>query len=63
MGRFDGENYNCGCIDVTDVPYPQQTQAMMESARLLYDIHAGKQAPYSKQPVRPRGHDHGPDAW
>lgn len=63
MGRFDGENYNCGCIDVTDVPYPEQTQAMMQSARLLYDIHAGKQAPYSQKPERARGHDHGPDAW
>lgn len=63
MGRFDGENYNCGCIDVTDCPYPEQTQAMMESARVLYSIHAGVQAPYDQKPQRARGHDHGPDAW
>lgn len=63
LGRFDGENYNCGCIDVTDVPYPEQTRAMMETASQLYSIHAGAQAPYSQKPERARGHDHGPDEW
>ena len=63
LGRFDGENYNCGCIDVTDVPYPEQTRAMMETASQLYSIHAGTQPPYSRQPERARGHDHGPDEW
>ena len=63
LGRFDGENYNCGCIDVTDVPYPEQTRAMMETASQLYSIHAGTQPPYAQQPERARGHDHGPDEW
>lgn len=63
LGRMDGENYNCGCIDVTNRPYREQTEAMMASARQLYAIHAGKEAPYSERPVRARGHDHGPDEW
>lgn len=63
LGRFDGENYNCGCIDVTDVPYPEQTQAMVESARVLYAVHAGQAKPYARKPERARGHDHGPDMW
>ena len=63
LGRFDGENYNCGCIDVTDRPYREQTEAMAATAARLYSIHSGLEAPFSEQPVRPRGHDHGPDEW
>lgn len=63
LGRMDGENYNCGCIDVTDRPYKEQTEAMMTSAKRLYAIHSGNEWPYSEKPVRPRGHDHGPDEW
>ena len=63
LGRMDGENYNCGCIDVTDRPYKEQTKAMMDSAKRLYAVHSGKELPYSEKPVRPRGHDHGPDEW
>ena len=32
-GRNDGENYNCGLIDVTDRPYKEQVEAMMETAK------------------------------
>ncbi len=63
LGRFDGENYNCGCIDVTDRPYTEQTEAMVASAKRLYAIHNGTETPYSQKPVRARGHDHGPDEW
>ena len=41
-GRRDGENYNCGLVDVTDRPYQHQVEAMMETAKLLFDIHTGK---------------------
>lgn len=63
LGRYDGENYNCGCIDVTDRPYPEQTKAMAATARRLYAIHAGTEVPYADHPLRARGHDHGPDEW
>ena len=62
-GRRDGENYNCGLVDVTDRPYKYQVEAMMETAKRLYDIHNGKTSPYKQQPVRARGHGAIPDQW
>ncbi|WP_321330669.1 hypothetical protein [uncultured Bacteroides sp.] len=62
-GRGDGENYNCGLVDVTDRPYKDQVEAMMETAKRLYDIHAGKLLPVIRPPVRARGHEAIPDLW
>lgn len=62
-GRFDGENYNCGLIDVTDRPYAEQTEAMSRTAELLFDIHSGKAVPYSEIPRNCRGHELIPDLW
>ena len=62
-GRFDGENYNCGLIDVTDRPYKAQVEAMMETAKRLFDIHAGRLSPIETQPSNPRGHEQIPDLW
>jgi len=63
MGRFDGENYNCGLIDVTNVPYREQTEAMMETARCLYGVHAGDEAPFAQRPDRIVGMERGEDEW
>lgn len=62
-GRFDGENYNCGLIDVTDRPYKEQVEAMMETAKVLYNVHSGNQAPFDQAPVDARGHEAIPDLW
>ena len=62
-GRSDGENYNCGLVDVTDRPYKHQVEAMMETAKLLYDIHNGKAKPTDVAPVKARGHGSIPDLW
>lgn len=62
-GRRDGENYNCGLVDVTDRPYKYQVEAMMETAKRLYDIHTGKTSPFNQEPVRARGHGAIPDLW
>lgn len=61
--RNDGENYNCGLIDVTDRPYKYQVEAMQETAKVLFDVHAGNKAPYGKKPKRARGHEAIPDLW
>ncbi len=63
MGRFDGENYNCGLIDVTNLPYKEQTEAMMETARRLYEVHAGDEAPFDQRPERIVGMERGEDEW
>ncbi len=62
-GRFDGENYNCGLIDVTDRPYKYQTEAMMETSKMLFRIHSGELGPVTQQPERARGHGGIPDIW
>ena len=62
-GRFDGENYNCGLIDVTDRPYKEQVRAMMETAKQLYKIHDGTEEPFNQAPPYARGYEPIPDLW
>ena len=44
-GRFDGENYNIGFIDVTDRPYTQFVAGVQQTERNLQAVHSGKLAP------------------
>ena len=62
-GRFDGENYNCGLIDVTDLPYKEQVDAMIETAKVLFDVHSGTKVPFSERARNTRGHGSVPDLW
>lgn len=48
-GRFDGENYNIGMLDVTDRPYRELVEAAKETHRRAMDVHAGKVAPVERQ--------------
>ncbi|HEY2761873.1 MAG TPA: hypothetical protein VGI75_14050, partial [Pirellulales bacterium] len=48
-GRFDGENYNIGLIDVTDRPYPELIDALKSTHRRLLDIHSGKESPIAQK--------------
>jgi hypothetical protein len=50
-GRNDGENYNIGFVDVTDRPYSELTNAAKEIFKRLHDIHAGKEAPVTRQAI------------
>lgn len=61
--RNDGENYNCGLVDVTDRPYKHQVEAMSETSKRLFEVHSGTAEPFSQQPVRTRGHEQIPDLW
>ena len=60
---YDGENYNCGLVDVTDRPYPLLVEAVSETAQRIYDVHSGTLAPVSRAPVKARGHHAIPDLW
>ena len=62
-GRRDGENYNCGFVDVTDRPYKYQVEAVMETAKILFEIHSGNRLPTEIKPEKPRGHGTIPDLW
>lgn len=61
--RNDGENYNCGLVDVTDRPHKHQVEAMSESAKRLYEVHAGLAEPFNQQPIKARGHGAVPNLW
>jgi hypothetical protein len=49
-GRFDGENYNIGWIDVTDRPYPELVAAAKATHEKIEDIHSGKIAATTRKP-------------
>ncbi len=48
-GRFDGENYNIGMIDVTDRPYRELVEAARATHQRLLAVHAGKETPVTRQ--------------
>lgn len=50
-GRFDGENYNIGLVDITDRPYPEMVEAMRATHSRLYAVHAGMEPPTNRLPI------------
>jgi hypothetical protein len=46
LGRFDGENYNIGFLDVCNRPYDALCAAAQTSHQDLYEIAAGQAEPY-----------------
>jgi hypothetical protein len=50
-GRYDGENYNIGFVDVTDRPYIELVKAARETYRRLPDVHSGKEPPVTRQAI------------
>ncbi|HWR50723.1 MAG TPA: hypothetical protein VN428_06430 [Bryobacteraceae bacterium] len=50
-GRFDGENYNIGLVDVTDRPYDELVEALQVTHKRLYDVHSQRQQPFSTKAV------------
>ena len=50
LGRFDGENYNIGLVDVTNRPYVEMVEAVQATHKRLYDVHAGKVPPFDERP-------------
>ncbi|MBO6052296.1 MAG: beta-galactosidase [Clostridia bacterium] len=42
LGRFDGENYQIGIVDVTQRPYEDFEEGIIETHRELYEIAEGK---------------------
>ncbi len=50
LGRFDGENWNIGFLDVCNRPYELLGEAAQASHERLYDVATGKAAPYDDEP-------------
>jgi hypothetical protein len=51
LGRFDGENYNIGFVDVTDRPYHELVEAAKQSHARIHDVHAGTLWPFNRHPL------------
>ncbi len=47
-GRFDGENYNVGILDITCQPYYDMINEVKKTHRIMYDVANGSVKPYSK---------------
>ena len=50
LGRFDGENYQIGLVDVCMQEYADMTQAMRECHEGMYRVAAGEQAAWDRVP-------------
>jgi hypothetical protein len=50
LGRFDGECYNIGFLDVCNRPYDALCAAARASHERMYDVAAGSGAPYADAP-------------
>ncbi len=46
-GRFDGENYNIGLVDVTDRPYAEMIEALKATHARLLKVHRGEVQAFS----------------
>ncbi len=50
LGRFDGENWNIGFLDVCNRPYAALCDAARASHERMYTVAAGEAAPYDDAP-------------
>jgi hypothetical protein len=50
-GRFDGENYNLGFVNVQDIPYAPLVSFAQATHKRLYQVHAGKLKPSEQKAV------------
>jgi hypothetical protein len=50
LGRFDGENYNIGFLDVCNRPYEELAAAGIATHERIYEVAAGTQHPYDDVP-------------
>jgi hypothetical protein len=50
LGRFDGENYNIGFLDICNRPYEELGRAAIASHEAIYDVASGSAKPFSDEP-------------
>lgn len=56
MGRRDGERYNIGLVDVTDIPY-KIVNGIKAASENIYRVHSGLQEPFSEKPAGLQGNE------
>lgn len=47
LGRFDGENYNIGFLDICNRTYPEMAAAAIASHERMYEVAEGKAEPFT----------------
>ena len=50
LGRYDGENYQIGMVDVCMQPYPELMDAVYETSKVLYQVKNGEKQPCGRKP-------------
>ena len=50
LGRFDGENYNIGFLDICNRPYTEMAKAAITSHERMYSIAEGQAKPFQEAP-------------
>lgn len=50
LGRFDGENYQIGLVDICMQPYKELMEAVKETSSILYKVKNGEVSPYDQIP-------------
>ncbi len=50
LGRYDGENYQIGMVDICLQPYPELMAAVYETSKVLYMVKNGEVLPYGRRP-------------
>jgi hypothetical protein len=50
LGRFDGENYNIGFLDVCNRAYDEMGRAAIASHERMYEVAAGRTRPFADAP-------------
>ncbi len=55
LGRFDGENYNIGLVDVCLTPYAELLDAARQTHDRLYDLATGEALPIAEKAPRAPG--------
>ena len=50
LGRYDGENYQIGMVDICMQPHRELMEAALATSRVLYKVKNGEVSPFNKHP-------------
>ena len=51
LGRFDGENYQIGMVDICMQPERELMEAALQTGKVLYEVKNGEKAAFEQLPV------------
>lgn len=51
LGRYDGENYQIGMVDICLQPHPELMEAARQTSEVLYQVKNGEKQPFCQEPA------------